>query len=123
MNIKNKKLKNYISKLDWEIRYTAAFNKLHKKTYNTYVWFNDYDCSKKCYKVAVDWVEIKDGMYTAKLAEDVGRAKSGDIVKVIILELDDKYYSSIHDGNYSTNTLPKIGAVKDCHLCFNFEVM
>ena len=123
MNVKNKKLKNYISKLDWEIRYTAAFNKLYKKTYNTYVWYNDYDCSKKCYKVAVDWVEIANGEYTTKLAEDVGRAKSGDIVKVIILELDDKYYSSIHDGNYSTNTLPKIGAVKDCHLCFNFEVV
>ena len=123
MNVKNKKLKNYISKLDWEIRYTAAFNKLYKKTYNTYVWYNDYDCSKKCYKVAVDWVEIANGEYTTKLAEDVGRAKSGDIVKVIILELDDKYYSSIHDGNYSTNTLPKLSVVKDCHLCFNFEVV
>ena len=114
-------MKNYISKLDWEIRYTAAFERLYKKTYDTYVWYNDYDCSKKCYKVAVDWVEIANGEYTAKLAESVGKAKAGDIVKVIILELDDKYYNFIHDGNYSTNTLPKIGVVKDCHLCFNWE--
>jgi len=123
MNVKNRKLKNYKYKLDWDMRYTAAFNKLYNKTYNTYVWFNDYDCSNKCYKVAVDYVEIKDGMYTAKLAEDVGKANAGDIVKVITLELDDKYYNSIHNGNYSTNTLPKLGVVKDCHLCFNFEIM
>ena len=62
-------------------------------------------------------------MYTAKLAEDVGKAKAGDIVKVILLELDDKYYNSIHDGNYATNTLPKLGVVKDMHLCFNFEIV
>ena len=123
MNVKKMKLKNYISKLDWDVRYTAAFERLYKKTYDTYVWFNDYDCSKKCYKVAVDWVEIANGEYTAKLAEDVGKAKAGDIVKVIILELDEKYYNSIHDGNYFTNTLPKIGVVKDMHCCFNFEIM
>jgi len=123
MNVKNKKLSNYKDKLKWDITYTAAFNKLYKKTYNTYIWFNDYDCNKKCFKVAVDYVEIKDGMYTAKLSEDVGKAKAGDIVKVITLELDDKYYNSIHDGNYSTNTLPKIGVVKDCHLCYNMDII
>ena len=50
MNVKKMKLKNYISKLDWDVRYTAAFERLYKKTYDTYVWFNDYDCSKKCFK-------------------------------------------------------------------------
>ena len=123
MNVKNKKLKNYKDKLRWDITYEAAFNKLYKKTYNTYVWFNDYDCSKSCYKVKVDWVEIANGEYTAKVAESVGAAKSGDIVKVITLELDEKYYNLIHDGNYSTNTLPKLGVVKDMHCCFNFEIV
>jgi len=123
MNVRNRKLKNYKYKLDWDMRYTAAFNKLYNKTYDTYIWFNDYDCSKKCFKVAVDWVEIKDGMYTAKLAEDICKANAGDIVKVITLELDDKYYNSIHDGNYYTNTLPKIGVVKDCHLCYNMDII
>ena len=123
MNVKNKKLKNYKDKLRWDITYDAACNKLETTVDDTYIWFNDYDCSKSCYRVKVDWYVMKNGWYFSKLSENMGDAKAGDIIAVLAAEINLGYYNKIHTGNYSKYKLPKVNDFIAPHACFNYTLL
>ena len=123
MNIKNKKLSRYKDQLHWDITYSAACNNLETIVEDSYIWFNDYDCSKPCFKVKVDYWMMKNGWHIAKLAEDMGNAKSGDIVSMYAAEVTQGYYNRLHSGDITSNTLPKLGDFKEPHACFNFETL
>ena len=66
---------------------------------------------------------MKNGWHIAKLAEDMGNAKSGDIISMYAGEVTQGYYNRLHSGNITSNKLPKLGDFKEPHACFNFGTL